>query len=230
MKVSDALNRKLLTAVEMGNVTAAEKAIGQGADVHSRDRLGTPLLMIAVTGGHLDLVRLLLAKGADPNERSGLGLTALMAASSMGNTDMVGSLLVHGAKIDAQDDQGVTALHAAAAWGQEEVVKELLKFGANPMLKNKKYRQAVDDAKTGAIRRILSKAMYPQPVSRASLLTLGLESGANWDDVRRAYKKLSLKYHPDRQFSKSQEEKDDAQQKLQEIQNAYEDIKNYLGK
>eukprot|EP00441_Pelagodinium_beii_P016877 CAMPEP_0197676280 /NCGR_PEP_ID=MMETSP1338-20131121/86533_1 /TAXON_ID=43686 ORGANISM="Pelagodinium beii, Strain RCC1491" /NCGR_SAMPLE_ID=MMETSP1338 /ASSEMBLY_ACC=CAM_ASM_000754 /LENGTH=216 /DNA_ID=CAMNT_0043256927 /DNA_START=39 /DNA_END=686 /DNA_ORIENTATION=+ len=54
--------------------------------------------------------------------------------------------------------------------------------------------------------------------------TLGIDEYATNDEVKKAYRKLSLAYHPDKQTSKSQEEKEEAAQIFMEIKNAYKTL------
>ena len=51
---------------------------------------------------------------------------------------------------------------------------------------------------------------------------LGVDSGADADAIRKAYKKLCLKYHPDKAAGSSESEKEQAQKKFLEVQKAYE--------
>lgn len=50
---------------------------------------------------------------------------------------------------------------------------------------------------------------------------LGISRNASDADIKKAYKKLALKYHPDRQGGKSDAEKKDAEEKFKEISWAY---------
>ena len=50
---------------------------------------------------------------------------------------------------------------------------------------------------------------------------LGLTHEASENDIKKAYRKLALKYHPDRQGSKSDKEKKEAEEKFKEISFAY---------
>lgn len=50
---------------------------------------------------------------------------------------------------------------------------------------------------------------------------LGVEKNATTDDIKAAYKKLALKYHPDRWSTKSKEEQKQAEEKFKEITEAY---------
>jgi DnaJ-class molecular chaperone len=54
-------------------------------------------------------------------------------------------------------------------------------------------------------------------------LILGLPREASEDDIRRAYKRLALRYHPDKQGqSKNEEEKKEAENRFKMIAEAYE--------
>lgn len=50
---------------------------------------------------------------------------------------------------------------------------------------------------------------------------LGVERDASDEDIKKAYRKLSLQYHPDKQVGKPEEEKKEAEDKFKEISNAY---------
>lgn len=50
---------------------------------------------------------------------------------------------------------------------------------------------------------------------------LGLSKGASDSDIKKAYRKLALRYHPDRQGDKSEREKKEAEDKFKEISFAY---------
>lgn len=51
---------------------------------------------------------------------------------------------------------------------------------------------------------------------------LGVERNATDDELKKAYRKLTLKYHPDRQGGKSEEEKKEAEAKFKEVVEAYD--------
>ena len=55
---------------------------------------------------------------------------------------------------------------------------------------------------------------------------LGVSENATQDEIKKAYRKLSLKWHPDRQSGKSLEEKEKANTKMKEINKAYEVLGN----
>lgn len=53
---------------------------------------------------------------------------------------------------------------------------------------------------------------------------LGVKKDASKDDIRRAFKKLSVKYHPDKHINDSEEDKKKAEEKFKEINEAYETL------
>jgi hypothetical protein len=62
----------------------------------------------------------------------------------------------------------------------------------------------------------------------AALKTLECKRGAEWDDIHMSYKRLILKYHPDRAKSDSARAK--AEEKLKSINAAYTLLKRYYEK
>lgn len=58
---------------------------------------------------------------------------------------------------------------------------------------------------------------------------LGIESTASDDDVKKAYRRMALKYHPDRVADMSEEIQRNAAEQMKEINEAYETIKQRRG-
>lgn len=55
---------------------------------------------------------------------------------------------------------------------------------------------------------------------------LGVSKDATEDEMKKAYRKLAMEYHPDRQHDKSDEEKKQAEEKFKEISEAYDVLVN----
>ncbi|QUM77104.1 J domain-containing protein [Moritella sp. 24] len=55
---------------------------------------------------------------------------------------------------------------------------------------------------------------------------LGIKPSANEDDVKKAYKRLSNRFHPDKLLDASDDEKVHAEAQLQRVRNAYEVLSN----
>jgi ankyrin repeat protein len=70
------------------------------------------------------------------------------------------ALLNHGAEIDARDrDQRATPLERAASWGRKDVVELLLARGANPAVKDRDGKTALDLAIANGQSDIVSVLM-----------------------------------------------------------------------
>ena len=69
------------------------------------------------------------------------------------------------------------------------------------------------------------KAMFYNEVDSAYRI-LEIEKEASDDEVKKAYRRMAKKYHPDRIQDVGDEHKKGAKEKFQSIQNAYESIKN----
>lgn len=92
--------------------------------------------------------------------------------------------------------------HAAELERDEDAVREL---------QQKKQKAEV------ALRRSKRKDLYS---------VLGVGHDATEQEIKTAYKKCALKYHPDRHTSKSAEEKAEAEAKFKGIGEAYEVLSN----
>lgn len=58
---------------------------------------------------------------------------------------------------------------------------------------------------------------------------LGISKSTSNDEIKKAYRKLAKKYHPDRLIKANEVDKKVAKEKFQKIQSAYEKIKNQRG-
>ena len=51
---------------------------------------------------------------------------------------------------------------------------------------------------------------------------LGIDKNATLEEIKKAYHKLALQWHPDKWVNKSQEEKKQSEEKMKQINEAYE--------
>ena len=58
---------------------------------------------------------------------------------------------------------------------------------------------------------------------------LGIEPTATDDEVRKAYKRMALKYHPDKVATLGEDVQKAAEEKFKKVQEAYEQIKKERG-
>lgn len=72
------------------------------------------------------------------------------------------------------------------------------------------------------------KAMFVRD-RHAAYKILEIESSASDDEVKKAYRKMAMKYHPDKVHHLGPQYQTDAQEKFRKINEAYEDIKKLRG-
>jgi DnaJ like chaperone protein len=58
---------------------------------------------------------------------------------------------------------------------------------------------------------------------------LGIESTASEDEIKKAYRQMAVRYHPDKVAQLGEEYQKGAKEKFQKIQEAYENIKKQRG-
>ena len=58
---------------------------------------------------------------------------------------------------------------------------------------------------------------------------LGVDKSASADDIKKAYRKMAMKYHPDKVASAGEEIRQKATEKFRGINEAYESIKRQRG-
>ncbi len=95
-----------------------------------------------------DLKKLEAVLKADPsqaNKPAPNGYMPLHTAAQRGNAKAVELLIKYKAKLDAPDRYGYTALHWAAFNRRVEIIKTLLAAGADPLVKDKQKRTALDN-------------------------------------------------------------------------------------
>lgn len=72
-------------------------------------------------------------------------------------------------------------------------------------------------------------AMFSEQDQSRAYKILGLTKSASKEEIKKAYKKMAIKYHPDRVASMGEDVQKAAKEKFQEIQAAYERIKKERG-
>ena len=98
--------------------------------------------------GNAKLIAQLLRAGADARVRDAKGRTPLFFCSFYGDrSEMVRLLMQRGIRINTQDNEGNTALMMAVMMGETTGVQALLDSGANPNIKNKAGKTALQIAK-----------------------------------------------------------------------------------
>ena len=105
----------LLFAARHGDVEAARRLVGAGADIDDAAPTGASALVVAAHSGHADFARLALAAGADPND-IGAGYSPLHAAILRGDLELATALLAAGADPNARLEKGTPLRRAGQDW------------------------------------------------------------------------------------------------------------------
>jgi len=114
-------------------------------------------------------------------------------------------------------------------YSNEEVSQAELQLAENigQILEISAYDQRSIAAKYKAGFRAAAQA---EEVSEDKYLAiLGLAPGASFAEIKAAYRKLSMRYHPDKVGHLGEEFKNVAEEKMKEINNAYEFLKRKFG-
>ncbi len=138
----------LHAAVRISNLSEIERLVEAGADVNSRDPVGSTPLLDASWIGNPQIVAFLISRGGDVNAVHGESLsTPLRFAILTGHPAVVKLLLDAGAQPDYRGRDGQTGLLLACARGNVEVAELLLAahsdIGATDRENNTPLDQAV---------------------------------------------------------------------------------------
>lgn len=143
-------NQPLMMAAISGHSRIVDMLIEAGADVNKPNKDGLTALHCAVSWERIEISEKLLMAGAEvdrPLPMQLLGLTLVHMASGKGLTGLAEQIIAKGGLVNAQCRKGRTPLHLAAIAGYTETVRFLLKSGANPEIRDKANKMALDLAK-----------------------------------------------------------------------------------
>jgi quinoprotein dehydrogenase-associated probable ABC transporter substrate-binding protein len=154
----------LIHAAERNHVPTIRALVAAGADLEASVDGGFGPLSLAIEGGKLLAAQALIELGANVNAAAGSDrVTPLMVAASqlavgeaakeierrqgLRSTDIATALIERGADVNAVNAEGVSALMIAAARGNIPMIGLLLEAGADPNLKSKAGKTAIDIAR-----------------------------------------------------------------------------------
>jgi uncharacterized protein len=120
-------NRRLLSAADRGDATAAALAIRAGADLETRDQRGRTPLLLAVTEDRLAVARLLVYLGADPDALDDQHDTPWLVTGVTGSVDMLEMLLPARPDLTIRNRFGGTSLIPASERGHVAYVRRVVR-------------------------------------------------------------------------------------------------------
>src|SRR5574343_262619 len=146
----------LIRACIFDNVSCAELLLNAGAKVNFVNKSGETAIWFCASFNNVKCLKLLIKWGANPNICPKYIGCPLTQASWYGYLECVQILLNAGANPNVQElSNNDTALITASEKGHVEVIKELFKYKANPFIRNKYRKNALDSAKNKTIRDLL---------------------------------------------------------------------------
>lgn len=152
----------LTAAAFNGNDRLVTLLLEHGADPAHADRTGKTAIIYAAGKGFTGVVERLLEAGVTVDLTDSHDLTPLMWAAGHANDvpakealATIDLLLSRGADLDRRDDRGRNALMIAAERGHEDVVRHLMETGADPLVKDRDGKTAIDLAAKPSIRFLL---------------------------------------------------------------------------
>jgi ankyrin repeat protein len=152
----------LAAAAFNGSDAIVDLLLREGAGVNAEDVTGKTAIAYAAARGFSGIVEQLLGAGVDINRRYGNDLTVLIWAAGYANDvteaeglETVDLLIARGARLDDADNRGRTALMTAGEMGHADVTARLLEAGADPTLRDKDGKTALDLAADDSVRAAL---------------------------------------------------------------------------
>lgn len=136
----------LMEAAEYGDIAMIKLLLEYGADPKIADSDGNTALMNACYYVYTEAVRLLLDAGADKDAADEGGNTSVIMACKYprGKRKIIEALCAAGAELDAINIEDKTALMYLSFEGHTSLMKLLIKAGADPHIRDKRGRTALD--------------------------------------------------------------------------------------
>ncbi len=131
-------------AANNGNWRSIEKLIAAKANLNAAAKDGWTAMMMALDGGKGGIAEKLVKAEAKMPTAWPDGASSLIHAVSGRDLGAVRIVLASNPKIDEAAEDGFTPLSIAAYDGDAQIVMELLRAGANPSIKDKKGKTALD--------------------------------------------------------------------------------------
>jgi ankyrin repeat protein len=157
----------LMYAALNGQWDIVQELIEANADINATEKKGWSALTMAIFDGRGSVAEKLLKAGATLPAKAPNGMTpVLLAAYGRDLAALRLVLAMEGQPLDGRDSDDWTALEVAAYDGDGQNVMELLRAGADPSLKDKEGKTALDRAKENLNMEIVAILGGPWEVTK----------------------------------------------------------------
>lgn len=147
---------EFINACALGQISTVIDYLQKGFNINTTDEYGNTGLMAAASEKQEEIVVILIHRKANIHIKNGFGNTALTMACDKGNYSIAKLLIDHGSDVNQQDLGLNTILMTACFNSNLLIVELLLENGANPHLKNKEGKTAVDFVSFGNIKKLFT--------------------------------------------------------------------------
>ncbi|XP_015428991.1 PREDICTED: caseinolytic peptidase B protein homolog [Dufourea novaeangliae] len=152
--------KRYFKAAQYGNILELEKSLKEGVDVNTRHPLGWTALHVAAINKKLEVIKYLLKKGVDVN--AGDEFVNVYKTAKDKGIHSLDVLMIREEEFSDRLNsratfKGFTPLHYAVLADSKSCVQALLDGGADPTIENESGHRAVEYAKDGELKEMLTK-------------------------------------------------------------------------
>ena len=165
--------QNIFTAIKDNDVQGVKFLLKKDINLNAKDENGNTALIAAVKSNQERIVNLILQSDVKVDTKDSEGNTAVMIAANQGNDVLLGMLLHYYPNLNNRNSNGATALMLAVNNGSANSVKSLLEHGANPKLKDKDHKAAIDYAKESDKQQMAALLDNTYPVTASIKNTSG---------------------------------------------------------
>ncbi|QPC63066.1 hypothetical protein HYE67_005297 [Fusarium culmorum] len=153
-----------------GELETTELLLELGANIHTEDGYGNPLLHLVCRQGHTQIIKALIDAGADIEKLNALGFAPLAVSCYNGHLDVANALIAAGSKISSIiKSHGGMLLRKAVEMDYTKIINLLIDNGVDIADRNEDGCQALDIAASYGLTELVKQSIgLGAPVSGAN--------------------------------------------------------------